>query len=44
MLDGVATDRKLMQPDGIHPTVEAQPLLLTNVWPHLEALLENQDS
>ena len=39
MLDGVATDRSLMQDDGIHPTVEAQPLLLANVWPYLEPLL-----
>lgn len=39
MLDGVATDRKLMQDDGIHPTVEAQPRLLANVWPYLEPLL-----
>ena len=39
MLDGVATDRALMQADGIHPTVEAQSLLLANVWPHLEPLL-----
>ncbi len=39
MLDGVATDPGLMQDDGIHPTVAAQPLLLDNVWPHLEPLL-----
>jgi acyl-CoA thioesterase-1 len=41
MLDGVATDQSLMQNDGIHPSVEAQPLLLANVWPHLEPLLAN---
>ena len=41
MLDGVATNGELMQPDGIHPTVEAQPLLLANVWPHLEPLLDS---
>ncbi len=39
MLDGVATDPSLMQDDGIHPTVEAQSLLLDNVWPQLEPLL-----
>jgi len=33
ILDGVATDPTLMQVDGIHPTVEAQPLLLKNVMP-----------
>jgi acyl-CoA thioesterase-1 len=43
MLDGVATTGELMQPDGIHPTVEAQPLLLDNVWPHLEPLLTAAD-
>jgi hypothetical protein len=29
-----------MQSDGIHPTAAAQPLLLANVWSHLEPLLE----
>lgn len=35
MLAGVATNSALMQADGIHPTAEAQRLLLDNVWPHL---------
>ncbi len=35
-LDGVAGDAELNQPDGIHPTAEAQPKLLNNIWPHLE--------
>ena len=35
-LDGIALDRTLMQPDGIHPTAEAQPLVLDNVWRVLE--------
>ncbi|WP_207062378.1 arylesterase [Motiliproteus sp. SC1-56] len=38
-LEGVATRPPLMQDDGIHPTAEAQPLLLDNVWPLLEPLL-----
>lgn len=38
-LDGVAMDRALMQADGIHPTAQAQPRLLENVWPALEPLL-----
>lgn len=38
-LDGVATRSELMQRDGIHPTAEAQPRLLDNVWPLLESLL-----
>lgn len=33
LLDGVATDPKLVQPDGLHPTIEAQPLILDNVLP-----------
>ncbi len=39
LLEGVATDPELMQPDGIHPRAEAQPRILANVWPHLEPLL-----
>jgi acyl-CoA thioesterase-1 len=39
-LDGIATDPSLMQADGIHPTTDAQSLLLANVWPRLEELLE----
>lgn len=38
-LDKVALDPELMQPDGIHPTEKAQPILLDNVWPVLEPLL-----
>ena len=36
---GVATDPELMQPDGIHPTVAAQPLLMRNVLPTLRKVL-----
>jgi acyl-CoA thioesterase-1 len=39
LLVGVAQDRKLMQADGYHPTAEAQPRLLENVWPVLAPLL-----
>ncbi len=38
-LEGVATDRALMQADGIHPSAAAQPRLLDNVWPQLQPLL-----
>ena len=42
-LQGVA-DRpdalKLFQPDRIHPTAEAQPIILGNVWPELRKLLK----
>ncbi len=40
LLDGVATDRELMQRDGIHPTADAQGRLLDNVWPVLAGLIE----
>ncbi len=39
VLDGVATNPKLMQEDGIHPTVAAQPLLLANVLPTVISVL-----
>lgn len=38
-LDGVAERRELFQPDGIHPTAEAQERLLANVWKALGPLL-----
>ena len=38
-MEGVALDSQLMQADGIHPAVEAQPVLLDNLWPVLEPLL-----
>lgn len=39
-LDGIYDQENLMQGDGIHPTAEAQPRLLENVWPVLKPLLE----
>lgn len=41
-LEGVAGQPALMQGDGIHPRAEAQPLLVDNLWPALEALLKNR--
>ena len=38
-LENVALDKELMQSDGIHPRVEAQAILLDNVWPTLHPLL-----
>lgn len=40
LLDGVAGDLNLMQRDGIHPTAEAQPQILDNIWQNLQPLLE----
>jgi acyl-CoA thioesterase I len=39
MLDGVALAPGMMQADGIHPTVEAQPLILDKVWGVLGPML-----
>jgi len=39
MLEGVAEDLRLFQPDRIHPTEAAQPILLENVWKVLRPLL-----
>ena len=39
MLDQVAEHRELMQEDGIHPTAEAQPQVMKNVWAGLQPML-----
>lgn len=42
LLEGIALEPSLMQLDGIHPTAQAQPLLLHNVWQALEPLLQQR--
>jgi len=39
LLEGLADKREMFQADGIHPGVEAQALLLDNVWKPLQPLL-----
>ena len=39
LLENVALDPKLMQSDGLHPNVIAQPILLDTVWPIMEIML-----
>lgn len=39
LLEGVALQPGMMQADGLHPTAQAQPKLLDNVWPLLRPLL-----
>jgi acyl-CoA thioesterase I len=39
-LAGVADRPALMQDDGLHPTAEAQPILLANAWQIMEAPLQ----
>lgn len=41
-MDGVALVDGMMQADGIHPSVEAQPVLLDNVWSVLSPVLPIQ--
>jgi len=40
LLDGVAMRQELFQADNLHPTAEAQPRLLDNVWQGLAPLLK----
>ncbi len=35
ILEEVAIHEELMQRDGLHPTIEAQPIVLNNVWQHI---------
>lgn len=39
VLEGIGGVPSMVQGDGIHPTAEAQPRLLDNVWPLLKPLL-----
>ncbi|HLV76360.1 MAG TPA: arylesterase [Marinobacter sp.] len=39
-LDGIYNQEGLMQDDDIHPTADAQPHLLDNLWPLLEPLVQ----
>lgn len=43
LLDGIAEQPALMQDDGIHPTAEAQPMIVDIVWPVLQDLLRAMD-
>ena len=39
LLDGVAGDAQLNQPDGIHPTAEGQRVIAERLWPYVRPLL-----
>ena len=41
LFEGMGEDLGKFQPDRIHPTAEAQPLLLENVWKALRPLLKS---
>ena len=38
--EGFGADQKYFQPDGIHPTAQAQPVMLDTVWRELKPLLK----
>jgi len=42
LLDEVGGVNALVQVDGLHPNAKAQPVILENVWPHLQNLLVPQ--
>jgi acyl-CoA thioesterase I len=44
LLDRVALDRTLMQPDGIHPNAQGQKLVFENVWHVLGPLVARHDA
>ena len=39
LMEGFAERRALFQADNIHPTVDAQPLMLDNIWKYLAPIL-----
>jgi acyl-CoA thioesterase-1 len=39
LLDGVAGNPQLNQPDGIHPTAEGYRIVVDHLWPYLEPML-----
>lgn len=42
LLDGIAENRDLFQPDGLHPNAAAQQRILDNIWPSVEHALRKQ--
>lgn len=42
MLDGVADNNDLFQPDRLHPLAKAHPIILGNIWPHLQPLMTSK--
>lgn len=39
LLRGIADRQELFQADRLHPTSDAQPIILDNIWPHLKPVL-----
>ncbi len=40
LLEGMAEQRELFQSDNLHPTAQAQPIILDNIWTALAPLLK----
>ena len=40
LLEGMAGQRELFQSDNLHPTAQAQPIILDNIWRALAPLLK----
>lgn len=43
LLANVGAVEGMMQEDGIHPTAQAQPIMLGNVWPQLLLILQQEE-
>lgn len=44
LLTGLVNQKKWFQPDGLHPVAAAQPIILENIWTHLQTLVaQNRD-
>ncbi len=41
LLENVGGVSELIQSDGMHPNTRAQPIILNNVWVHLESIIAN---
>ena len=41
LLEGIALKDEYLQADRLHPTAQAQPIILDNVWPTLENWLDS---
>lgn len=42
LFEGFGEDRRYFQPDGIHPSAQAQPVMLDTVWKELRPLLNSR--
>jgi acyl-CoA thioesterase-1 len=42
MLEGVADKPTLFQQDRLHPTADAHPIILSNIWPTFAPLIKKQ--